>query len=47
MAAVPMLSIYPVLGQRFGQEKLCSAALLGATVMSFVTLSSVLLLLRA
>jgi predicted permease len=46
MAAVPMLSIYPVLGQRFGQEKLCSAALLGATVMSFVTLSGVLLLLR-
>lgn len=47
MAAVPMVSIYPLLGQRFGQEKLCSAALLVATLVSFVTLSVVLVLLKA
>lgn len=46
MAAVPMLGIYPLLGQRFGQEKLCSAAQLGATVLSFVTLSALLALLN-
>jgi len=38
-AAMPMMGIYPVLAQRYGQEKLCSAALLGATVASFFTLT--------
>ncbi|RFO97250.1 permease [Rhodoferax lacus] len=37
-AAVPMMSIYPVLAQRHGHERLCSAALLVATVMSFATI---------
>lgn len=46
MAAVPMMGIYPLLGQRFGQDKLCAAALLGATVVSFVTLTAVLGLIR-
>jgi malonate transporter len=46
LAASPMLSIYPILGQRFGQEKLCAAALLCATVMSFFTLSLLIWMLR-
>jgi predicted permease len=46
MAAAPMVSIYPLLGQRFGQEKLCAAALLAATTASFITLSLALALMR-
>ena len=37
-AAAPMMSIYPLLAQRHGQERLCSAALLAATVASFFSL---------
>jgi malonate transporter and related proteins len=39
-AACPMMSIYPVLAQRQGQERLCSAALLAATVLSFFSLGA-------
>ncbi len=46
MASVPMMSIYPLLGQRFGEEKLCAGALLCATVFSFFTLSLVIWMLR-
>jgi malonate transporter len=46
MASVPMISIYPILGQRYGQEKLCAAALLCATVVSFFTLSLVIWMLK-
>ncbi|PQO23138.1 permease [Rhodobacteraceae bacterium WD3A24] len=38
-AAVPMLSIYPLLGSRAGAEMLSATALLMAVVVSFVTLS--------
>lgn len=44
-AATPMLSIYPILAQRYGFEEMCAAALLLATVMSFVTISVALWLL--
>jgi malonate transporter and related proteins len=44
-AAMPMMSIYPVLAHRYGQERLCSAALLAATVVSFVSISVVIALL--
>ncbi len=44
-AAMPMMSIYPLLAQRHGQERLCSAALLAATVASFFTLGALLALL--
>ena len=47
MAAVPMLSIYPLLGHRFGLEKLCSASLLGATLLSFFSLTLALTLLKS
>jgi len=38
IAAMPMMSIYPVLAQRQGYERLCSAALLAATLTSFFTI---------
>ena len=44
-AAMPMMGIYPVLAHRYGQEKLCSAALLGATAVSFFTISTAITLL--
>jgi predicted permease len=45
IAAMPMMSIYPVLAQRHGHERLCSAALLAATVTSFFTIGACLALL--
>jgi predicted permease len=47
IAAMPMMSIYPVLAQRHGHERLCSAALLAATVASFFTIGASLVLLPA
>jgi malonate transporter len=44
-AATPMLSIYPILAQKYGFEDMCAAALLLATVLSFVTISAILWLL--
>lgn len=43
-ASAPMLSIYPILGQRYGQEERCAAALLVSTVFSFITISLVIAL---
>ena len=37
--AMPMLSIYPILAQKYGLEGYCAAALLLATVLSFATIS--------
>lgn len=42
IASAPMLSIYPILGQRYGHQELCTAALLVATVLSFITISSLI-----
>jgi predicted permease len=44
-AAMPMLSIYPILAQKYGHEGMCAAALLLATTLSFLTISSTLWLL--
>lgn len=41
-ASVPMLSIYPIIGQRYGMESLCAAAMVATTVISFVTISLVI-----
>ncbi len=38
-AAAPMLSMFPLLGARYGEEGPCAAALLATTVASFFTLS--------
>ncbi|MDE2453335.1 MAG: AEC family transporter, partial [Burkholderiales bacterium] len=46
-ASVPMLSIYPVLAQKYGYEGLCAAALLVTTVLSFVTISGWIWVLHA
>lgn len=45
-AGVPVITVYPVLAQRFGQERLASAALLSSTALSFVTLSGLLAVLH-
>jgi len=45
LAASPMLTIYPIFGQRFGLGPLISVALFTATAASFVTLTFVLWLL--
>ena len=39
MAAAPMMSIYPILGARYGFEGRCAAGLVGATVLSFLSVS--------
>jgi predicted permease len=41
-ASMPMLSIYPILAQRYHYEGFCAAALLVATLLSFVTVTGVL-----
>lgn len=41
-AGVPMLSIYPILAQKYGFESLCAATLLLATVVSFASISVLL-----
>jgi malonate transporter and related proteins len=38
-AAMPMLSIYPILAQPHGEEAFCAAALLLTTLLSFLTIS--------
>lgn len=46
MAAMPMMGIYPILAQAYGEEDTAAAALLLATIASFFTLSALLALLR-
>lgn len=45
MASAPMLSIYPILGQRHGLQQRHAACLLGATLASFFSLAAVAALL--
>jgi len=46
MAAMPMLSIYPILAQAYGEEDLSATVLLLATVSTYFTLSALLWLVR-
>jgi predicted permease len=46
-ASAPMLTIYPIFGARHGLQGLCAAALLLATTLSFVTLSTWVWLISA
>jgi malonate transporter and related proteins len=39
---MPMRSIYPILAQKYHEEGFCAAALLVATLSSFVTVSTLL-----
>lgn len=41
-ASCPMISVYPLLGSRFGMEGVGAAALMATTVASFITLSAVI-----
>lgn len=38
LAAAPMLTVYPIIGARFGFERLCAAALIATTVASLATM---------
>lgn len=44
-AGAPMMSIYPILGQRFGLEGRCAAALVVSTSLAFFTISALVALL--
>lgn len=46
-ASMPMLSIYPILAQRYHYEGFCAAALLVATLLSFLTVTGVLWVLTS
>nr|WP_255497568.1 AEC family transporter [Aquitalea sp. LB_tupeE] len=41
-SCAPMMSIYPIMGQKYGHEGLCAATLLVATVTSFFSISGML-----
>ncbi len=42
LASMPMMGIYPLLAQRYGEEGLCASALLVTTMVSFFTISLIL-----
>lgn len=44
-AAMPMFSVYPIIGGNYGLRNFCASALLGTTVAAFFTLSAVLYLM--
>ena len=45
LASSPMITIFPLLGRRFGQERVGAAALMAATGLSFLTISALLFFL--
>ncbi|SKA71265.1 hypothetical protein SAMN02745130_00811 [Thiothrix eikelboomii] len=45
MAAAPMMSIYPIIGERYGFRDFCASTLFVTTLLSFLSLAVVLLLL--
>ena len=47
LSCIPMFSVYPILAQKYGMEEWCAAALLVATVTSFVTISAMLWLVSS
>jgi malonate transporter len=46
MAAMPMLGIYTILAQKYGQEARSAGALLLTTIVSFFSLSGLLWLIK-
>ncbi|ESR23383.1 Auxin Efflux Carrier [Lutibaculum baratangense AMV1] len=44
IASAPSLGVYPILGRRFGLDRMCAAALMFATVAGFFTITTVLAL---
>ncbi|PKO55719.1 MAG: permease, partial [Betaproteobacteria bacterium HGW-Betaproteobacteria-21] len=47
IACVPMFSIYAIMGQKYGLESMCSAALVVATVASFVSISMIIWIMKS
>ena len=45
-ASMPVFSIYPLLGVAYGMERFCSAAVVVATLLSFVSVSTVIWVVR-
>ena len=45
LAAVPMAGVFPLIAQAYGQQQICAAALVSATLLSFLSLNGVLLLM--
>jgi malonate transporter and related proteins len=45
IAAVPMMSIYPIIGSQYGFRSICASTLLITTLASFVTLAVILSLM--
>ena len=45
-AACPVMSVYPILAQRHGQEGVASAAMLATTTASFFPIGALLWLLK-
>lgn len=45
MAAAPMMSIYPIIGERYGFRDFCASTLFVTTLLSFLSISVVLLLI--
>ena len=41
-SSVSMVTIYPILGQKYGEAEFCAAALLVTTALSFITISVML-----
>lgn len=46
LAAMPAMTIYPLLAQRYGQQAIASLAMLAMTILSFFTISALLALLN-
>lgn len=44
-ASVSMFSVFPIIGQRYGEQSWCASALLVATLASFVTMTGVMWML--
>jgi malonate transporter len=42
MAAMPMMSIYPIIGGNYGYRSLCASILMGATLGSFITIAMIM-----
>lgn len=47
MAAMPAMGIYPILAQRYRQQRIAALAMLMMTALSFFSISAVLGLLKA
>ena len=42
LAAMPMLSVFPIIGSNYGAGKLCASILLLTTVTSFISITALL-----